>query len=413
MHLNRETRIQRAPELVLKLHRNRFFLQTPEREKPCNYHALTVLDIFSVSRTLGEGMELAKNRVKGQWDWINLTAEIKRMLEFGALIAGDDAHKTLQSHPSGFDAAEVHIRMLKDQQRTNSYQAALDVLVKPEHVVVDVGTGTGIMAALAAKAGAKQVYAVERSSNMAKFAREFFQTNKLAERIAVIEGQASQINLPEKADILVTETIGNDPLAEGIVEICHDAKKRILRPGAALVPSHLKVMGLPTEIPFEAFRHFRFTAEDCESWSKLYGLDFSVYQDASAAAPGHARVNSHSTKTWPRLTDPIVLAEIELGKTQPKDLSNEHLLTCISTGTLNGILMYFEATLAPNIILSTHPDCAKTTNSWANLLWMPAAPVPVHKGQQVKLNYEYDVLGRRSSFHIKPDELGDPRGQNT
>jgi histone-arginine methyltransferase CARM1 len=75
-------------------------------------------------------------------------------------------------------------------------------------VVVDVGAGSGILSMFAALAGAKHVYAVE-ASEMAEYARKLIAGNPLlAERITVIKGKIEDIELPEKADVLISEPMG-------------------------------------------------------------------------------------------------------------------------------------------------------------------------------------------------------------
>ncbi|KAK6138920.1 hypothetical protein DH2020_027335 [Rehmannia glutinosa] len=100
--------------------------------------------------------------------------------------------------------------MLQDYVRTGSYYAAvlenrIDFI---DRVVVDVGAGSGILSLFAAQAGAKHVYAVE-ASEMADYARKLIAGNpSLGQRITVIKGKVEEVELPEKADILISEPMG-------------------------------------------------------------------------------------------------------------------------------------------------------------------------------------------------------------
>lgn len=68
--------------------------------------------------------------------------------------------------------------MLEDHKRTGAYYAAV-MQNRAQFVgktVLDVGTGSGILALFAAKAGARKVYAVE-ATDMAKHARRLVEAN--------------------------------------------------------------------------------------------------------------------------------------------------------------------------------------------------------------------------------------------
>ncbi|MBA0739692.1 hypothetical protein Gogos_012931, partial [Gossypium gossypioides] len=97
--------------------------------------------------------------------------------------------------------------MLQDYVRTGTYYAAVieNRVDFTGCVVVDVGAGSGILSLFAAQAGAKHVYAVE-ASEMADYARKLISGNPtLGQRITVIEGKVEEVELPEKADILISE----------------------------------------------------------------------------------------------------------------------------------------------------------------------------------------------------------------
>lgn len=72
--------------------------------------------------------------------------------------------------------------MLEDHKRTGAYYNAVleNKRLFKDKVVLDVGTGSGILAIFSAMAGAKKVYAVE-ATDMAKSARKLVQHNKVRE----------------------------------------------------------------------------------------------------------------------------------------------------------------------------------------------------------------------------------------
>ena len=61
-----------------------------------------------------------------------------------------------------------HELLLADTVRMNAYRDGIRRNVKPGDVVVDLGTGTGILAMLAAQQRAKVVHAIELSDMIAR-----------------------------------------------------------------------------------------------------------------------------------------------------------------------------------------------------------------------------------------------------
>jgi histone-arginine methyltransferase CARM1 len=127
--------------------------------------------------------------------------------------------------------------MLQDNVRMNSYYAA--IAKNPEDfkdkVVLDVGTGTGVLAMFAAAAGARKVYAVE-ASRAADVARQLIQANGLSHIIEVINARLEDVVLPEAVDVIISEPMGVSLVHERMLESFVLARK-FLRPGGKMVPS--------------------------------------------------------------------------------------------------------------------------------------------------------------------------------
>ncbi|MEE9414925.1 MAG: 50S ribosomal protein L11 methyltransferase, partial [Acidimicrobiales bacterium] len=82
------------------------------------------------------------------------------------------------TNETNFAGLSEHEEMLSDHVRVNTYHAAIHNAVKPGDVVLDLGTGTGLLAFMAVKAGAAKVYAVEHS-DFIDVAREIAQHNNI------------------------------------------------------------------------------------------------------------------------------------------------------------------------------------------------------------------------------------------
>ncbi|XP_075473622.1 putative histone-arginine methyltransferase 1.3 isoform X2 [Primulina tabacum] len=128
--------------------------------------------------------------------------------------------------------------MMQDYVRTGTYYAAVmenraDFV---DRVVVDVGAGTGILSLFAAQAGAKHVYAVE-ASDMAGYAHKLVAGNPLlSQKITVVKGKVEEVELPEKADILISEPMGTLLINERMLESYIIARDRFLIPNGKMFP---------------------------------------------------------------------------------------------------------------------------------------------------------------------------------
>src|SRR5687768_18330237 len=98
--------------------------------------------------------------------------------------------------------------MLLDAARVEGFARAIAQVVRPGDVVLDVGTGTGILAILAAKAGARRVYAIDRSG-VVELARAHVAANGVGDVDEVIRGSLEQLQLPEPPRVIVGEQLGN------------------------------------------------------------------------------------------------------------------------------------------------------------------------------------------------------------
>src|ERR1700722_2202928 len=124
--------------------------------------------------------------------------------------------------------------MIADQVRVEAYAQALRKTVKPGNVVLDIGTGPGIFAVLACKLGARRVYAVE-PDEIIQVGREVAAANGCADRIVFIEEMSTAINLPEKADVIVSDLRGVLPLFQVHIPSIIDARARFLAPAGKMI----------------------------------------------------------------------------------------------------------------------------------------------------------------------------------
>src|SRR5260370_11974510 len=126
-------------------------------------------------------------------------------------------------------------RMIADQGRTDAYAESLRRHVTPASVVVDIGTGTGIFALLAGRLGARKVYAIDPSDAI-HLGRRVAAENGLDDRVEFIQDLSTLVQLPEKADIIVSDIHGILPAHQRSLFSIMDARDRFLASDGCLIP---------------------------------------------------------------------------------------------------------------------------------------------------------------------------------
>jgi protein arginine N-methyltransferase 1 len=176
--------------------------------------------------------------------------------------------------------------MLEDHKRTGAYyQACMQNRSQfANKVVLDVGTGSGILAIFAAKAGAKKVYAVEATS-MAISAKRMVEAQGLEDVIEVIQGVIESVEIPEKVDIIISEWMGYFLLRESMLDSVVVARDRFLKPDGALYPSHARLFMAPIRSQIAAQRSADFQTS-MHGWGdfiadmrEMYGVEMDCLSD--------------------------------------------------------------------------------------------------------------------------------------
>jgi len=170
----------------------------------------------------------------------------------------------------------THLKMLADRHRIAAYKKAIHANIRPGDIVADIGTGTGVLAFMALQAGAARVYALE-SDAIIETARKMAAENGFLEKVVFINADSREARLPEKVDVVITETFGGMGIDEGTIDILVDARERFLKPGGRILPECLNLWALPVHLKTgHPFISVKDTFDGLETGS-LFDLAVNTY----------------------------------------------------------------------------------------------------------------------------------------
>jgi hypothetical protein len=344
---------------------------------------LEVLSRFGTPATAEE--VLKRLEVQGAHDWITAYEAIRCLYADGLLHEPGRPRGAAAAH--GYDGTLVHTLMLNDRARTQGFIRAIEAVVRAGDVVVDIGTGTGILAMAAARAGARRVFAIEPSS-MADTAAAVFSANGFDDRITVLRGTSFAVSLPEPADVIMTEVLGHHALDEGLLGLIADARARHGRVGARVIPARVAVVAMAVEIPQEDLALHAPSPRALAAWREWYRFDLSPIADR----PGRSSflIRPEAAASWPVLTPAVTAFQVDLEAVRiPEVVAASAQTIALRDGEVNGLALGMRVDLADGVVIETLPGRATAGNHWKCPIWLPPHPFTVREGESLSVRYSH------------------------
>ncbi|WP_051385506.1 methyltransferase domain-containing protein [Actinokineospora inagensis] len=279
-----------------------------------------------------------------------------------------------------------HELLLGDRIRMAAYAEAIREVVRPGSTVLDLGTGTGILARWALEAGADRVYGLDFAEPvLARAARELA---GFGDRFIPVAGLSFDVTLPERVDVIVSETLGNLVDNEGCVAILTDARRRFLADGGTMLPVDAQCYLTPVSAAVAHSNVLNGRVHGAESIADddgglLVRDPFSLYYDAIIPIAAHLASPRVAT-THVFGADPSPATSVSLPHTIRRD------------GVFTGFKGYFVSTLAPSVALDLSGDdiaAGSTSDSWKHAYLPIREPIPVRQGDRVTLDFSWSPRG--------------------
>jgi tetratricopeptide (TPR) repeat protein len=275
-----------------------------------------------------------------------------------------------------------HFEMMHDDERAELYEKALRQVVSADKLVLDIGTGSGLLAMMAARAGAGQVVACEGQAMVADVARKIVKTAGFADKVTVVPKMSTVMeigqDLDRRADVLVTETVDCGLLGEGILATIAHAREHLLADGAVIVPARARVLAGLIESP-ELFRKNHV--------GELYGFDLSGFNELASMEYFDSRLRRHEHRM---LTEPFDVFNFDFYRDGPEGKRTELTLKPTVDGTCHAVVFWFELELVAGIELTNSPEHPNT--HWKQAIQCLTEPVRLTRGQPVPVDVRHDGL---------------------
>ena len=295
-----------------------------------------------------------------------------------------EAHENHDPFASWHEVVFYHRSLLADGARNQPFLKALKRTVTKRSRVLDIGTGSGIWAIVAAKLGARRVTAIEGNIALVPIIRGHLKENGVEDKVELIAGKSWETELNDRYDIIISETIGNQGFEESIINTMIDARKRFLARGGVLIPEIVTLMAAPCYIP-----------PDGGSMPQM-PLSFKYLNDLSR----NMTYRLTDRKNIQFLAKPAELLTVDLNsvKSEPDYAGLSATWTLADLSSANAVVTWARSSLMKGIKLDTW-NCP----SWASVVY-PFESIGSGKG---KLYFELNLNNKQHHWTVKAQSGGD------
>jgi len=232
--------------------------------------------------------------------------------------------------------------MSVDTIRNDAFTKALRRTVR-DCVVLDLGTGPhALLAQMAARAGAKKVYALEVLPDMAQKAKNAVAASEQSDQIKVIVGDATVIEPPEGVDVCTQGIIGNIGSADGIVPIWNGLRKKmgdVFTP----IPERCVTMIAAVELPDELYDSPTFSSLSKQYLTKIFSTEGRSFDP---------RLCIRNINPEQLISDSQIFEDLDFNNELPESLKQKNNFTLKRAGRFDGFLLWTVVTVFDDITLN-------------------------------------------------------------
>jgi len=272
-----------------------------------------------------------------------------------------------------FSSIDLVCQCLIDPDKATAFEEVFKSVIKSDYRVLDLGTGSGILALLAARAGAKEVTAVEFDPFIADVARNNIKHNGYADKIKVISADARTVafSVGEKFDVIAMEMLSTGLVDEFQIQAINNlCEQGLITSETILVPS--------SEENYFTLAEFDFSN---------YGFEIKMVR--------HLWSHDHNDDSVKYVSDKKILNFIDFSKRIDENFSAELSFVVTKDSKLNSVCLSTKT-----FINKDKSVFLESTHSLNPLVVIPLPDREVHIGDDVRIGVSYKFGGGYQNFKV-------------
>jgi type I protein arginine methyltransferase len=273
-------------------------------------------------------------------------------------------------------------QMIADTGRMTANVQALKQAIKPGSVVLDVGAGTGIFSMLACQMGASKVYAIEPDEAAVQLGQAIAKANGYADTIEFIQNFSTEVNLPERVDVVISDMRGILPLYQQHLPAIQDVRKRFLKPEGILIPQCDRIWATIIAAP-------ELDQSLSSPWNdQPFGFDLTL---ANSFITNQLRNVNAKVEPKMFLVEPQLWTTLNYLTIAESSFSSELCWHATKSGLASGLCLWFDTTLFDKIGFSNEPG--QPALIYGQGFFPFSKPTEIAPGDRINVNIKANLVG--------------------
>uniref|UniRef100_A0A8C8IA03 Protein arginine N-methyltransferase 7 n=1 Tax=Oncorhynchus tshawytscha TaxID=74940 RepID=A0A8C8IA03_ONCTS len=317
-------------------------------------------------------------------------------------------------------ARSCYADMLHDHDRNEKYYQGIRAAVSrvkargEKVIVLDIGTGTGLLSMMAVTAGADYCYAVEVFKPMADAAFRIVKKNGFSDKIKIINKHSTEVtvgldgDMQTRANVLVTELFDTELIGEGALPSYEHAHLNLVQAGCEAVPHRATVYAQLVE------------SEQLWSWAQLQPMEVDGRKllpppAVSHCAGAHSVCDIQLSQVPPHHFTPLgplcTMFSVDFSKpVSSAPQSHSSSFPAQSSGRAQVVLSWWDIDMDPSgsIVCSmapswTYPDPQSWRDHWMQSVYFLPVERRVAEGEELSLTVSHDDYSLW--YSLQPDRV--------